>query len=707
MKKLQTKFLLFILAPTILFFLGMGIYISFSVHSMVKEEAEIMLETHGELLAEELKVNLEHYAVAAQTISHSIEGLFENKLDPTRDDVNILLQQLLTNDPSILTTWTLWEVNSFDDQDAEFANTSGSDETGRFIPVWSRDKSGKFSLEPIIGYDQPGELKDNFDHVLQTGENVIFEPFSYQVDGIDTLMTSIVSPITIHGKTVGMVGIDISLQTMNDHISKIRLYDNGFAGLMSNRGGVISHQNNELIGKNYFQSTAMKDRDDVTDVENAVHKGEPVRIVGFSDALQTDVYRLFTPIQIDGVQTPWSAFIAAPINEVTAKATALTRVILITNIVLIIILTVIIITVSKGITNVLRRAVAHGQLIADGDFTLNVNENHLKRRDELGDLARIFIAITKQMGGLMGKIKESASQVTASAESVDVRTEETRRAANEVTSAIEKVAESAEVQMQSTEESAKAMGDMAHGIQTVAYASTAVSEITNEMLEKANNGQKVVHNAVQQMDVIRKGTSDTKTIIEQLEEEANKIQDIVSVITSISEQTNLLALNAAIEAARAGEYGKGFAVVADEVRKLADETNGSAGDIQQLLAAIQADTVRAAESMEMNEHGVQSGLHRMHEVETVFNQIITSVEMIVKETIELSAVAEEMSAGSEEIAATSEAMAESARQASDQTHQVAAASEQQLASMEEIANASVSLKKLADELNQTLTQFNV
>ena len=87
--------------------------------------------------------------------------------------------------------------------------------------------------------------------------------------------------------------------------------------------------------------------------------------------------------------------------------------------------------------------------------------------------------------------------------------------------------------------------------------------------------------------------SRTDAIVKTLAEGAQKIGDVVNLISTIAAQTNLLALNATIEAARAGDAGKGFAVVASEVKNLANQTAKATEDISQQIATIQVATKEA------------------------------------------------------------------------------------------------------------------
>jgi len=90
----------------------------------------------------------------------------------------------------------------------------------------------------------------------------------------------------------------------------------------------------------------------------------------------------------------------------------------------------------------------------------------------------------------------------------------------------------------------------------------------------------------------------TDAIVQGLSGAAQKIGDVVKLITAIAGQTNLLALNATIEAARAGEAGKGFAVVASEVKALATQTAKATEEISRQVQEIRGTSSEAVAAIQ-------------------------------------------------------------------------------------------------------------
>ena len=311
--------------------------------------------------------------------------------------------------------------------------------------------------------------------------------------------------------------------------------------------------------------------------------------------------------------------------------------------------------------------------------------------DTLGVLADSFNYMIEELAKVVGRVQNTAVQVTNATRRILDRSAE--------------LAQASETQVAQISRTTEAVEALATFIQTVARNAQTSVEVAQEALRNANNGQQAVRQTIEGMMLIRENVQETAKKIKRLGERSNEIGEIVRIIEDIADQTNLLALNAAIQSAMAGEHGRGFAVVADEIRLLAERSTESTKRIETLVKSIQGDTYEAVVAMEDSTQEVVKGSQLADEAGRALNTIYGGVDRQAKMIDNIARAANEQSTVSEAVAAAMTQILEITRQ-TDAGTQEAAISVSYLSELAEQLRASVSTFRLPDHVNEVAGSFS-
>ena len=332
--------------------------------------------------------------------------------------------------------------------------------------------------------------------------------------------------------------------------------------------------------------------------------------------------------------------------------------------------------ITRQIIVPLRHTLTALDRIASGDLSHDLND---QRRDELGQLQRSMQRMTVSLRQLIGGIGDGVTQIASAAEELSAVTEQTSAGVNN--------------QKVETDQVATAMNEMAATVHEVARNAEEASEAAKMADNQAREGDRVVAQAIAQIERLAKEVGNSSTAMNDLKAESAKIGSVLDVIKSVAEQTNLLALNAAIEAARAGEAGRGFAVVADEVRSLAQRTQQSTEEIEELIAGLQNGTQQVAAVMDNSRSLTDSSVQ-------LTRSAGVSLETITKTVSSIQAMNQQIAAAAEQQSAVAEEINRSVMNVRDVSDQTAAASE-------ETAASSVELARLGTHLQSLVSRFRL
>ncbi|HMR63034.1 MAG TPA: methyl-accepting chemotaxis protein [Anaerolineae bacterium] len=574
-----------------------------------QDNAIAVAQSHAAIIDAELEIPLD----AARTLAQILKTVKTQQIELSRVEVNAMLRQMTTDNPTFLGTYTLWEPDAFDGQDAQYAGTTDHDATGRFTPYLVRSNG------QVIADGGEEEFGDYYQIPKKMRQEAIIDPYLYSVAGDEILMTSLVVPIMVEGQFYGITGIDVQADFLQTLADQLDLYGKSASMVLISHNGLIAGVTDrpEMVGQS------------ITEIHpNFIESGKLARLQqgeSFTE-YSGNAFEVYAPIDFGQAATPWSVNVIIPTKNLTAEATSLMwRLIgigLLLTVVALGLLWLAAGQLAKPIRHMTRVAqdIAEVDLLAlaqemkalaGGDLTrrltLTTQSLAVTSKDEVGQMSRAFNTIigrlqetgqafeemTINLSQLIGRIAENTGSVGGAATRLSGTAAQAGEATAQIAATIQQVS-------QGVQEQATGLSRTVASIRHVSQTVEKVAKGAHKQAEAINQTSQAMGQLVSAIRIIGNGAEAQTQAVSQAQHSNNRLDQAVSQIVERS-QTVSQFIQVTLQTAQSGQQTTQEAVagmdqvglateqLAERIRHLGQQS-GQIGTIIEVINEIAAQT---------------------------------------------------------------------------------------------------------------------
>lgn len=329
----------------------------------------------------------------------------------------------------------------------------------------------------------------------------------------------------------------------------------------------------------------------------------------------------------------------------------------------------------------------------------------IKRKDEIGAIAKAINQMTEQLSTTIGMMGTSAQKVMQAAESLVEQSEEVEKASHLVTE------ESQAIRMQSEEDqiSLSDIKELMEGMEEKVEGITSKSDVLREGVqssyEYAKKGSSHVFETTQHIRQSSQAMGEAAQQVGGLQKQVIEAMKLVELIGQIAHRTRILGLNASIESAKQGS--KGFGVIAHEIDDLAQESSKVADQTKELLEGVRAYSTQVVGRITTLNQGMEAVAQGADQMAHYFTGILEATKEMKSCADAVNDAMKGYTEDNKEVLGQIEQAQVHALSLLDNCQHIAAFTQEQFATAEQMLAYAQALKVLAKTLELGVSTFKV